>query len=289
MTIIHMMHFPWDRDQKLKENDEDFDHQPYFAMQKYAAGFDVRLWTYSRARSFCQEFYPDIWDALLKVTRPVMLIDVLRWVVVHHFGGLYWQMNTTPLKPMTAYFPSPGHAVRLFTEFDLTADQCQIAKSEPIRQGEPEESKRVLIQVFSALPGAAFVKNVIQLQLERIKSYRPKKDYDILFITGNAAISTAYDRYGKNDKSVELTGLAESRHMIKWHYRGSWRMDNKTTVEKTTTSISSMPYARGLSRIPMLASMYYRYVARHPHEVLVAVGSRYNYRSLRIFFDLLSY
>ncbi|NLG36284.1 MAG: hypothetical protein GX548_13120, partial [Lentisphaerae bacterium] len=223
--IIHMMHFPWDATHTLKENDEDFDHGPWETMRKYAPDFDVQLWTYSRIRDFCRQQAPAIWEHLSRCSHPVMMVDVLRWLVVSHFGGIYWQMNTTPLREMSAYLPSPGKNVRLFTEFVLTPDQCQSMAAEPIRNGQPEEATRVLIQAFSAHPAAPFVLKTIDLLMDRARTLTPKKDYDILYITGNAAVSTAYDRFGKDDASVELVDLRVSKQMIKWHYRGSWRRE----------------------------------------------------------------
>lgn len=261
-----MLYFPWDRDQKLCDDTESFDRTAYGAMCQYAPDFNVRLWTYGPAVEFARKHYPVVWDMLKTVARPVMMIDVLRWMVVHHFGGIYWQMNTSPLVPMNDYLPSSGRSVRLFTEFDLNPEQCRIAMAEPIRQGDPEESKRVLIQVFSALPGAAFVKKVIDFQMERLRTHQPKKDYDVLFITGNALVSTAFDRYGKNDASVELINRTDSRRMIKWHYRGTWRTDHLPKAESNSLPDSSKTRPRGAGRIPLLASAYYRFFARHPHQ-----------------------
>jgi len=268
--IIHMMHFPWDREQKLKENPDDFDKSHFDAMVRYAPDFEVRLWTYPLASAFCREHYPSAWEVLQKVIRPVMMVDVLRWMVVHHFGGIYWQMNTTPLLEMSAYFPSPGKSVRLFTEFDLSPDQCRIAASEPIRQGQPEEPKRVLIQVFAAVAGAAFVKNVISLLMDRVTHHKPQRDYDILFISGNAAISTAYDRFGKNDDSVELIDRDKARSMIKWHYRGTWRTDNNSKSgeipDQSSKAKSTYSPGAGRDRVGSLLNFIYRYGRKHAHE-----------------------
>ena len=76
--LVHMMHFPWDRQQRLRDDPEAFDHASYDAMQRYARGFDVMLWTYPKASALCRERYPAVWDALGKAARPVMLLDVLR-------------------------------------------------------------------------------------------------------------------------------------------------------------------------------------------------------------------
>ena len=230
--IVHLMHFPWDANQRLKADPEDFDHRHVEAMRAYARGFEVRMWTLPRVRELCEAHYPEVWRALQSVVRPVMLVDVLRWVVVHHFGGIYWQMNTAPLAPMTAYLPSEGASARLFTEFELSPDQCRAAANEPIRAGAPEEATRVLIQVFSARAGAPFVRRVIDFLMQRVSTLRPARDYDVLYITGNAAVSTAYDQFGRTDPTVERTDLETSRRLMKWQYRGSWR----TGVAKPTVT-----------------------------------------------------
>ncbi len=267
-SLIHMMYFPWDEHQQLKANDEDFDHGDFDAMRAYAPDFEVRLWTYTRTRDFCRQHYPEIWQGLETCSRPVMMVDVLRWLCVYHFGGIYWQLNTTPLRAMSAYLPSPGKDVRLFTEFVLTPDQCQSMTAEPIRNGQPEESTRVLIQVFSAQPKALFVRKTIDFLLDRVRSHTPKKDYDILYITGNAAVSTAYDRFGKNDSSVELMDLPESKRMIKWHYRGSWRREAPAPSGLSATP--PPPNKPRLDRLPFLGAAIYRFLRRHPHELMLA-------------------
>jgi hypothetical protein len=257
--IIHMMHFPWDADQRLKADPEDFDRRHVEAMRQYASGFDVQLWTLPRVRALCESRYPEVWQALQSVARPVMMVDVLRWVVVHAFGGIYWQMNTVPLAPMTAYLPSERASVRLFTEFELSPDQCRSAATEPIRAGVPEEPTRVLIQVFSARPGAPFVRRVIDFLLERVATHTPRRDYDILYITGNAAVSTAYDLLGRTDPAVERTDLETSRRLMKWHYRGSWR-----TGAAKSAPLPSWPSFPGVDRWAWLRAARHRVCGNSP-------------------------
>jgi hypothetical protein len=264
------MHFPWDREQRLLEDPHDFDPTPYEVMQTYAEGMEVRLWTYPAVRALCEEHYPAVWAALRDVARPVMLVDVLRWVVVHRFGGIYWQMNSTPLVRMEKFLPLAGKQVRLFTEFDLDSEQCQRARSEPIRNGEPEESKRVMIQAFSAEPGAPFIEKLIGFLLERVRRYRPQKDYDILFITGNAAVSTAYDGFGRNDPGVQLTNLAESRRMVKLHYEGAWRTDRGGAPSPGRSGAKAALPATTPFWVRKCRDFYFRHMAVHPHEALFA-------------------
>jgi hypothetical protein len=103
--------------------------------------------------------------------------------------------------------------------------------------------------------------------LERARTLQPKTDYDILYITGNAAASTAYDRFGKGDPAVELVDLEETRQIMKVNYQGSWRVDPAGPAKArlpATGSISRRP------RLRILADGYYRTIGRHPHEEMLA-------------------
>lgn len=274
-SIIHMMHFPWDKNQTLKPNPDEFDRTSYDFMREYAVNFETLLWTYPKARDFCTEHYPDIWKTLQTVSRPVMLVDILRWVVIHHFGGIYWQMNATPLRAMSAYLPAGDKRVRLFTEFILSEDKCRAMANEPIRNGEAEEPTRVLIQAFAARPGEPFIKKTIEFLLDRVRKHTPKKDYDILYITGNAAVSTAYDQFGKNDPAVELIGLDESKRMIKWHYSGSWRKDAPESNSPPKTTQKARPTR--MDRMPALGAVLYRW-RKHHHESMLSEFDKGNPR-----------
>jgi hypothetical protein len=264
--IIHFIFFPWDKQHKLKADETDFDHTAYFTMQRYAPDFETRLWTFSKAREFCLGHYPAVWDVVHKCPHPTMMVDILRWVVVHHFGGIYWQMSTTPLANMNNLMPSAGKTVRLFTEFVLTPEQCQRMAAEPIRNGEPEEPVRVLNQVFAAQPQTPFIQKHLDLILERNCTYTPRKDYDVLFIGANAALSTSYDQFGKNDPTVELINLEDSKRLLKWRYLGSWRKDTPPSAVSSSRLVPQSPRSSRMDRIPVLAAAYFRWVKRHAHE-----------------------
>ena len=260
---IHVIFFPWDARHRLKPDEEDFDHAPVDRLREYAPDFEVSLWTYSRARDFALAHYPEVWATVEKCPHPTMMVDILRWLVVWHFGGIYWQISTTPRVSMEALLPTPGKQVRLYTEFVLSPEQCRAMAAEPIRQGEPEEPVRILNQVFAAEPRARFIRRVLDLVLERNRTLTPRNDYDILFIGANAALSTAYDRYGKNDETVERMDREESRCRLHWRYRGSWRKAESAA----SGVVEPPPLSRAWSeRFPGAADVWYRGFRKHPHE-----------------------
>ena len=261
--IIHSLYFKWDKNQKLDPCQDNFDRTPYRMMSEYAPDFEMRLWTLSTTKDFCQQHYPSVWEALMKCDRSIMMMDVLRWLIVNHFGGIYWQMSTTPLMNMSMYLPPFDKSVRLFTEFVMTPSQCQAMAAEPIRHGKPEEAIRISNQVFSAQPGAPFLQKMVDFLLKRIQTMTPKKDYDVLYISANAAVSEAYDTFGNTDSSIELTDLANTRRMMKWRYGGSWRKDKLPAVPTTE---NKPPPSPKMDRVPALASIYYTWIKPHPHE-----------------------
>lgn len=265
------MYFPWGKDQKLLADQDNFDHKPYQNMQAYAPDFDVRLWTHEVAREFCLREFPDIWSLIESAPRPMMMVDLLRWLVVWRFGGIYWQYDLNSLTRMDHFFPSEEKKVRLFTEFILTEEQSRMMAKEPIRGGEPEEPVRVLNQVFSAEPGHPFIRSVVDLIADRIRNCEMKKDYDLLFISANAVVSTAYDRYGKNDSSVELLPRDAMRSMVKVAYRGTWRTDFHGSDTAAALTASRQPpwrsLAIGIKNRQPITRLYYRWISRHGHEI----------------------
>ncbi|MBU1694419.1 MAG: hypothetical protein KKC51_10705 [Verrucomicrobia bacterium] len=270
---IHMIYIPWGKDQKLLADLDAFDHQPCENMRQYAAGFEVKLWTHSRIQELCLQHYPSIWRTISTVARPMVMVDLLRWLVVYHFGGIYWQYDMNPLVPMDRILPSPGKKARVFTEFVLGPEECLKAAAEPIRQGEPEEPLRIVNQAFSAEPGHPFIKATRDLILERIQRYELKTDYDLLFISANAAVSTAYDRFGKGDPTVELVSRPETREIMKIDYKGTWRTDRKPDRPEAARPAAVSPLSKvaalckkTIKSVPLAVGAYHRFVQPHPHE-----------------------
>lgn len=268
-----MIYIPWDRNQKLLPDPDDFDHRPYENMRRYAPDFEVKLWTWPRVREFCERNYPAIWALLPTLARPTMMVDVLRWLVVYHFGGIYWQYEMDPLVPMAQMLPGPGYEVRLFTEFVNDEAFCRRMAAEPIRQGEPEEPVRIANQAFSAIPRHRFIRSVLDLIVERASTLRPQRDYDILYICANAAVSTAYDRFGKNDPTVERIGWQETRRMMKFSYRGRWRTESSSSA----SSRAPLPklrwrhrLRRHLAEYPTFRRCFHRWIRPHVHEQAIA-------------------
>lgn len=243
-------------------------------LRQYAPDADFHLWEREELAELAEEYHPGLWKEVMALARPVMAVDILRWLVLWREGGLYWQLGCIPWVPLGEFAPErPEVECRLWTENIMTAEECRKMAEKPIREGVPEEPVRVCIGVIWCRRGAEFARRMVEFLLERARKWTPKEDYDVLYITGNAAMSEAWDRFGKGDPHTELVGLAETRRMVRWQYHGMWRQDSgrgKGTNVETGASRQELPF--GLAPVggakERAKGLVYRLTGKHPHERL---------------------
>jgi len=69
--------------------------------------WEYRFWTDAKLADFVRETYPDLWPLYKRAPKPVMRADIARYLLLHHFGGVYADIDTTctaaltPLEPET--------------------------------------------------------------------------------------------------------------------------------------------------------------------------------------------
>jgi len=223
--IIHLIYIPWNKEQKLKDNYLDFDLTPYQKLEKNIPDYEIKLWTLPKIQDFVKEFYSEYYDIIFNVQRPVMIVDILRLLLVYHYGGIYLQYGSIPKVNIDMFLPSENKKVKLFTETIISTEFSKKMKSEPIRNGEPEELIRVYTGIFSAVPKHSYLMTLFTTSIENCKKYRVNRDYDILYMTGNAMMSTVYDKVGKELNDIELVDLNTTKKMLKMSSNGSWRTD----------------------------------------------------------------
>ena len=220
--IVHLIYFPWDKTGKLKNNENDFNHDFYETFKNNNSEWEVRLWTLSKIKSFLSTNYPiysDIWKI---VKHPVQAVDFCRLIVTYHYGGIYWQYDSVQKVPLEAFIPPKNKSIRLFIENIVPKFKCIINGYEKIRQYKSEEVIRVATQVFSAYPKNDFLLHCINKSWDNLHKFTVESQYDILYIGGNAMISEAYDEYSKKD-DIHLTYCTID--YIKLSSNGSWRID----------------------------------------------------------------
>lgn len=235
--LIHLMYFPWNRQQQLLSDPDAFDHNYYDKLCASYPNFKVMMWTLPTVRALCEKHYPGVWEtAFAHAVRPTQLVDLFRWLVVYHFGGMYLQYDSTLHVLPDQLLPSQGYGVRLYTEFVWVTPIWRwiVGRQFTIRNGAPEEKWRIMNQIFAAVPKHPYVFLTWTSILQRMQTWKPKCDYDILFIGANAFVSQLYNNIGlkqqqQQHQPIERINFWQTRHMITVSSKGSWRTDFSST------------------------------------------------------------
>ena len=82
--MIHLIYLPWDSFQKLKDDPYDFDHSSYTELKDAHPTYQVKLWTLPECKEFVKKYYPAYEKAIFNVSRPTMIVDILRLLFVYH-------------------------------------------------------------------------------------------------------------------------------------------------------------------------------------------------------------
>ena len=109
-----------------------------------------------------------------------MIIDLLRLLVVYHYGGIYWQYGSINKVNMINFLPSENKKVKLFTEIIISQEFSEKMKLEPIRNNEPEELTRVLLGFFSAVPKNDYIFTLFSTAISNTKKYSVKKKKNLI-------------------------------------------------------------------------------------------------------------
>ena len=73
------------------------------------------MWSNERADSHVEQHHPELWPVFRNFERGIMRADVIRYVVLHDFGGLYCDLDYEFLRP----YEFAGASLVLGMEFDV--------------------------------------------------------------------------------------------------------------------------------------------------------------------------
>lgn len=99
--------------------------------RKQHPSWEYRLWTDASLATFVKDSYPHVWDLYRRYPEMIQRVDAARYMLLHHFGGLYADFDVECVRPLDplrvhrAVFPAtdplglandlmlsePGHAV----------------------------------------------------------------------------------------------------------------------------------------------------------------------------------
>jgi mannosyltransferase OCH1-like enzyme len=55
--------------------------------------WQYRLWTDAHLETFVREQYPEMWDLYRTYSEPIQRVDAVRYMLLHHFGGVYADLD----------------------------------------------------------------------------------------------------------------------------------------------------------------------------------------------------
>ena len=168
------------------------------AVKRWHPEWEYRLWDDEMINVYVQEHYPDFYPIFSGFSRNIMRADVMRYILMHDFGGMYCDLDYEFIRP---YAYSDSELV-LGYEFDRSC-------------GDPVD--QIANFVFASVPGHAFWKDVLndlQRNPPQASSY-----LDICEATGPGLLSRIY-RENINNKSYGNVKLEPRRVFHPFRMRG---------------------------------------------------------------------
>lgn len=221
--LIHTMYGLWD------------DSAPGLAERFILGGWvrrnpdwTVVLWRRAELESFLESDYPQYFELYTSFTRGVQKADLLRYLLVFHYGGVYCDLDLYCSLPLAGSVD--GCEALFHTEAVLTTEQSvNHGRKYLIRQGVPEKEQRIANYFFAATPGHPVLERVLELVVERA-GVNPSEDYDVLYITGPDVVTEAV--LGHPREHLRILSLGEGNQMVQHLHLGTWR-DEKDRIKAT--------------------------------------------------------
>lgn len=146
-------------------------------------GWEHRLWTDEDNLALIRERRPDLETAYLGLPKPIMRADLIRYLYMEQFGGLYFDTDYQFLKP-----------------FDL--EDAEIVLPRESNDGEPIYLGNC---IFASVPGHPYWTAV----LDHLKNHPPTADQireegDVVRLTGPGLVTEVWEAGFRNDPSILL-------------------------------------------------------------------------------------
>jgi len=185
----------------------------------------VILWGKQTSERFVSEQQPEYLDLYCSLSRDVQRADLLRYLLLYHFGGFYIDLDLlcrSTLDGLLAEHPD----ARMLTcvETILTAEKArEIGQTEPIRNGKAEIPERVANYFMACVPRHPVVKAIIDL-VEQRAGIPIRFDYDVIFTTGPDVVTEVVQRF-RDRNDLALVDKQDADRYLSHLQFGKWRRD----------------------------------------------------------------
>jgi len=142
---------------------------------RFHPGWEYRFWTDAEGEPFVEANYPEFLELYKSYPYPIQRADVLRYLLLHHFGGLYVDMDIECLRPID----------------DLLAGKEVLAVQEPAAHASERGIPSYLSNAFIATePGHPLLVALLKDLLE--ESAVAVTHQDVLEMTGPRKLDWVY-------------------------------------------------------------------------------------------------
>jgi mannosyltransferase OCH1-like enzyme len=221
--VIHFNYGLWDESSRLPWR--------YFPIvgswRRHHPDWRIVLWNRESALRLMQEAFPDLLPTYLGFPRPVQRSDLLRYLLLLRFGGVYADLDLRCEASLERLFrgASPD---RLFVLIEIVLSEAkarEIGQRQLIRHGRPEIPRRLANFFLASPPGHPLLKEMIELVRSR-SHLSVGCDYDVLYTTGPDVVTEVVDPHDKSS-CVAIIDPVQAREYVTHLFSGSWRKDRR--------------------------------------------------------------
>ncbi|NJM07426.1 glycosyltransferase, partial [Candidatus Gracilibacteria bacterium] len=192
LRIPHIIHQTW----KTREVPQRWQALQQ-SWQRHQPGWEYRLWTDEELRVFVQQQYAWFLPIYDGYPEPIMRVDAARYLLMHHFGGIYADLDYECVQPFEP----------------LLRGQRLLLGWEPVEHIDIEYAHSAKLRhqlcnaVIASEPGHPFWEHVVR---ELVKYHQIPGALDA---TGPNMLARAYDAYpNKNELLIESSELLYPLH-----------------------------------------------------------------------------
>jgi len=146
-------------------------------------GWDYRFWNDQGSRQFVNRWYPQ-YSRTFRRLIPIQRADFLRYLLLHHHGGLYADLDTTCLRPI-------GELLRPEDEFVCCVEGV-VPDEETRRRVKFARLLQLSSGTFLSAPGHPILEDLcVHIHANRARRFHDDFILDTLDKTGNGAFTDA--------------------------------------------------------------------------------------------------
>ena len=209
------------------ENIPDKYIKDILSLKKFNPDFEFKFFTDKDIEKFLNDLYPNYYKIYKKLPKKIQKIDYFRYVAIYHYGGFYFDLDITGLKPLrelcnnSCIFPVDMHINKNMCKENRYKFYCE--KKINFLLGQ---------YAFAAKPKHSFIKKIIEDINKNIDKYilgantpfGGTHDY-VYKSTGPDFVTDVYLSY-ENKKDITILNHHKGQYFgdyAKHNYYGTWK------------------------------------------------------------------